>query len=339
MWESWEFFLFQIPVEFALGVWMVSGLFRKAAWTAGTAAYLGFIGVTLYKAMAGETSCGCFGRVEVDPWVTLFAIDVPFALLLLVFRPKGHKLLPPPWPDVRHAIATAVPIFAALIFTVPLLVALRPEFIQPTDWTPHVPYPRPDPRLQPVEPIDPIDPIDPIEPIDPIDPIEPVEPNMPEVIEPDPVIKPDPDPAPDPEPDPDPDPDPVVEAPPLWPWLEYIDIADQLTDGIVVAYMYHWDCSTCAESIPKYEAYNQELSRMGLDEFKIAYLAIPPYGPEGAGPVPADTTALHGKLTDQRRWAVTSPFVVALFEGKVAKTWPQGSSPEPDEILDEIFSP
>ena len=31
-WESYEFFLIQIPLEFGLGVWMVSGLFRKGAW-------------------------------------------------------------------------------------------------------------------------------------------------------------------------------------------------------------------------------------------------------------------------------------------------------------------
>jgi hypothetical protein len=35
-WESYEFFLIQIPLEFALGVWMVCGLFRKGAWIAGT---------------------------------------------------------------------------------------------------------------------------------------------------------------------------------------------------------------------------------------------------------------------------------------------------------------
>jgi hypothetical protein len=39
VWESWEMMLVQIPAEFALGVWMVSGVFRKAGWLAGTASY------------------------------------------------------------------------------------------------------------------------------------------------------------------------------------------------------------------------------------------------------------------------------------------------------------
>ena len=31
LWESWEFFLIQIPLEFGLALWLLSGLFRKAA--------------------------------------------------------------------------------------------------------------------------------------------------------------------------------------------------------------------------------------------------------------------------------------------------------------------
>jgi hypothetical protein len=81
-WESYEFFLIQIPLEFALGVWLVSGLFRKAAWSAGLVCYLGFIGVTLTKAITGAESCGCFGQIHVNPWITLAAIDVPLFLLL-----------------------------------------------------------------------------------------------------------------------------------------------------------------------------------------------------------------------------------------------------------------
>ncbi len=380
VWESWEFFLVQIPVEFALGVWMVSGLFRKAAWLAGTIAYFGFIGVTLYKALIGAESCGCFGRVEVDPWITLFAVDVPFALLLVIFRPKGLKLLPPPWPRIGHAIATAIPIFAALIFTAPMLVAFRPEFTKPEDWTAQgTPPPRPIVKPKPVDVSDPADVrTDPAPPADPTpiaetDP-EPepertddptvhtapsqtdAKPDQPAAAEteaqpdqtpepepirdPEPEIEPEPETEPKTEPEiaaePESEPEPEIAAPPLWPWLEYIDIADQLKEGIVVAYMYHHDCSICADSVPTYEAYHKEMEQMGVEEFTIAYLAIPPYG---QGPVPADTTCLHGKLTDKRSWAITSPFVVALIDGSVVKQWPQGQAPEPDAILDEIFGP
>ena len=31
-WESWLFFVIQIPLEMGLGIWLLCGLFRKAAW-------------------------------------------------------------------------------------------------------------------------------------------------------------------------------------------------------------------------------------------------------------------------------------------------------------------
>ena len=316
IWESWEFLLVQIPAEFALGVWMVSGLFRKAGWLVGTLAYVFFVGVTFYKGISGAESCGCFGRIEVNPWITLFAIDIPFAMLLLIFRPRGEKLLPPPWPSVGHAIATAIPVFAALIFVSPLLVALRPEFIKPEDW-------------QPIDPVA-IKPAPPQSVTPP--PVEPTAPNEPAPTEPTPpqpmpvVVTPS---------EPKPTPAPVTTpAAPLWPWLEYIDIDEQLKKGLVIVYLYHHDCSTCAASVPQYEAYSKEMASMGDDAFTIAYIAIPPYG---KGPVPDDTRCLHGKLSDKQKWAISSPLVVALLDGSVVKQWPQGSAPEPDQLLDQIF--
>lgn len=113
-WESWEFFLIQIPLELGLGIWLVCGLFRKAAWLLGTISYLGFIGVTLFKALTGQASCGCFGVVQVNPWITLWLVDVPIFLLLAFFRPKGEKLFPPPWPKAAHFFAIAIPTFILL---------------------------------------------------------------------------------------------------------------------------------------------------------------------------------------------------------------------------------
>jgi len=132
-WESYEFFLIQIPLEFALGVWLVCGLFRKAAWLAGTLCYLGFVGVTLAKALLGFESCGCFGQIHVDPWISLFAIDVPLFLLLAIFRPKGVKLLPPPWPNLFYLLLVAVPTIGLMVVAPSALVALRPDCITVDD--------------------------------------------------------------------------------------------------------------------------------------------------------------------------------------------------------------
>jgi len=108
-WESWLFFVIQIPLEFGLGIWLCCGLFKKAGWLLGTIGYGFFCVVTLYKAVTGEASCGCFGTVDVNPWLTFAMIDVPLFILLLIFRPKGEKLLPPPWPSVKHFFGVAIP--------------------------------------------------------------------------------------------------------------------------------------------------------------------------------------------------------------------------------------
>jgi len=74
----------------------------------------------------------------------------------------------------------------------------------------------------------------------------------------------------------------------------------------------------------------------GDDSMKFAFVAIPPYSEKG--PVPADTVCLRGKLSDSQKWAITSPYVVVLIDGQLVKTWKQGTAPEPDKIMDEIFA-
>lgn len=108
-WETWQFMLIQIPLVMGLGIWLISGLFRLGAWLLGVAALVIFLGDTIYKAATGAESCGCFGSVDVDPWVTLFAFNIPFLAAMLIFRPRGEKLLPPPWPSAKHFWSVAIP--------------------------------------------------------------------------------------------------------------------------------------------------------------------------------------------------------------------------------------
>jgi thiol-disulfide isomerase/thioredoxin len=133
-WESWEFFLIQIPLELGLGIWLVCGLFRKAAWLLGTIAYLGFIGLTLFKGLTNQESCGCFGVIQVNPWITLSVVDVPIFLLLAIFRPKGEKLLPPPWPKLAYFFAIAIPTFILLPLIEYTLMTNKQIKPAATDW-------------------------------------------------------------------------------------------------------------------------------------------------------------------------------------------------------------
>jgi hypothetical protein len=97
----------------------------------------GFIAVTLQKAIVGDLSCGCFGAVQVNPWITVLAIDAPIFLLLLIFWPKGEKLLPPPWPSAEHFFGVALPTFVILASIVPVLLFNKVE--RQTPWTQNLP--------------------------------------------------------------------------------------------------------------------------------------------------------------------------------------------------------
>jgi len=140
-WESWLFFVIQIPLELGLGIWLLCGLFRKAAWLIAVFSFMLFVGVTLQKGLIGAASCGCFGTVHVNPWITLFTLDIPVLFALLIFRPKGQKLLPPPWPSAGYFFAVAIPTVILLTLTVVTIVFNRPpekttgyEVVRPQQW-------------------------------------------------------------------------------------------------------------------------------------------------------------------------------------------------------------
>lgn len=67
IWSNRYFLIFQVEFELALGIWLLSGLFKRAAWLAALGCFSLFCCVALYKGISGAASCGCFGRVHVNP--------------------------------------------------------------------------------------------------------------------------------------------------------------------------------------------------------------------------------------------------------------------------------
>lgn len=215
-WESWLFFVIQVPLELGLGIWLVSGLFRKAGWLLTVIAFAGFIVVTAYKAYTGQASCGCFGRVTVDPLITLFTMDVPVFFLLLIFRPKGEKLFPPPWPNPVHFVAVAIPTALILGVLIPTLAFNKPPdrtekhiVIKPNNW-----------KIEP-NTISPL----PEETNEPNLPGKPAEPNE-------------------------------ADLPDWQLMLKHTDIVEQLTNDVRIILFYHYDCPDCAVAIPLYSQYS-----------------------------------------------------------------------------------
>ena len=87
IWSYRPILIFTVEFELALALWLLSGLFKKAAWLTSLAVFSVFSLITLYKGLSGADSCGCFGAVKVNPWLILFAIDLPAVIALLIFRP------------------------------------------------------------------------------------------------------------------------------------------------------------------------------------------------------------------------------------------------------------
>jgi len=118
-------------VEFALGLWLVSGARPVAARGTGVVVLLGFCGVTLSQLVAGSPDCGCFGPVGVSPAATL-AFDLTILVGLLAFRPRGAGSA------VRWGpVVLAVGFFVGCAALPPLLrlgPAERFEVVDTSDW-------------------------------------------------------------------------------------------------------------------------------------------------------------------------------------------------------------
>ncbi|NQT15402.1 MAG: hypothetical protein HQ582_21780 [Planctomycetes bacterium] len=75
-----------VEVELLFGLWLLIGLYPEWTWRAAVACFAFFSCVTLAKALSGEPSCGCFGKVPVQP-LHMLVFDVGVIALLLRCRP------------------------------------------------------------------------------------------------------------------------------------------------------------------------------------------------------------------------------------------------------------
>lgn len=110
-----------------MGIWLVAGGNSRWAWRAALVLFSLFAAVSLIKALSGEATCGCFGRVEVNPWWT-FGIDATAIAMLVRWRPaRGTQY--PQQPAHRRA-RTMTP--GILLVGIPLglvMASYRPAMI------------------------------------------------------------------------------------------------------------------------------------------------------------------------------------------------------------------
>ena len=154
IWSYRPLLIFTVEFELALALWLLSGLFKKAAWLATVAVFSVFSLITLYKALSGADSCGCFGAVKVNPWITLLLIDLPAVIALLIFRCgaaalgsdslRRSRIIPslPRYPQISGGFAAyLVTLVLVLAVTTSVLALNKPanvtssyEVLEPETW-------------------------------------------------------------------------------------------------------------------------------------------------------------------------------------------------------------
>ncbi len=78
-----------VEFEVLFGVWLLAGPHPRLSWLVALGCFGFFAAVSAWKGLSGATSCGCFGRVPVNPWYT-FALDTLAVVLLSAARP-AHR--------------------------------------------------------------------------------------------------------------------------------------------------------------------------------------------------------------------------------------------------------
>jgi len=81
-----------VEFELLLGLLLLSGILPRFTWASSLICFGGFALVSLYRALSGDASCGCFGRVPVSPWYTAI-LDLAGVLALLAWRPTMRRSL------------------------------------------------------------------------------------------------------------------------------------------------------------------------------------------------------------------------------------------------------
>ena len=294
LWSWRPCLIFQVEFELALGIWLLSGVFKRLAWLAALTCFSLFCCVTLYKGLSGAASCGCFGRIHVNPWVTLLAVDLPAVALLLVMRPRGVGaavtysrtlvacLINLSWHAGRRAVrqshshvrtsldrvlvgivsvrvlATTAIITVVLGTAAPVLVLREP--------------PKVTARYEVLEPK-------------------------------------------------------------TWvgkelPIAALIDIADRLRQGAWLLVFYHHDCRDCQRVLPQYERTARDLAG-NEDLLRVAMIAMPPYGEESGSD---SSPCVLGRMAASKEWFLATPVTVLIEQGKVTAVW-ETEAPDLEIIL------
>jgi hypothetical protein len=94
VWNSRPFLVGLVLFELAFGLWLWTGLYPCLTRLAAIALCFAFFEASLYQVVAGQSTCGCMGQLDISPWWTM--VFDGLALTALVFLPAPKWNEPPP---------------------------------------------------------------------------------------------------------------------------------------------------------------------------------------------------------------------------------------------------
>jgi hypothetical protein len=77
--------MFVVETEILFALLLLSEVWRQWTWLISLFCFVAFFIVSVMKGLSGESSCGCFGIVTVNPWITAL-YDTIIVIILVVFR-------------------------------------------------------------------------------------------------------------------------------------------------------------------------------------------------------------------------------------------------------------
>ncbi len=297
LWSYRPFIIFQVEFELILGIWLLSGLWKRTAWGMTALCFFIFSCVTAYKGLAGADSCGCFGQIHVNPWITLFCIDLPCLLALIAFPPQNTKKM---LASTIHQLLLFIRARLSKEASQRSVQAAAALNTLKTSFQPF--YPR---RSLAVGSLTGIIVMSSLTALSLFEP-QKVTASY-EVLEPE-----------------------------TWkdkklPILENINVADTLEQGNWLLLLYHYDCPDCAKVIPEYQRIARDLA--GNEEFlRVAFVEVPPFDQTDSQ---KQFPGLVGKMDSSKEWFVTTPAVALLTNGIVRSAW-EGQAPGFDTILEQV---
>ncbi len=116
-----HFYLAEILFELILASALLSGFARSLTIRFTGLVFLVFLGVTIDRALHGRHSCGCFGPVKVNPWITSL-LDTSIIISILIYVKM---------PYVRAPIRQGMTSFAVLLTVVLIGTGVAMNYFRP----------------------------------------------------------------------------------------------------------------------------------------------------------------------------------------------------------------